>query len=175
LIFVDESGLNLALTRLYARAPHGVRAIGAVPQNYGQPLTVLAALSCSGIQAALVMPGATDRELFLSFVEQVLAPQLKPGVVVVMDNLAAHKGASVAQAILKTGARLCYLPPYSPDYNPIEQAWSKVKTWLRGVGARTRRKLYRSLPAALAPKHPTRRLGLVSTLRLCPTLTRNLL
>jgi transposase len=131
-----------------------VRAVGSVPQNYGQNLTVLAALNCRGIQAALVVPGATDREVFLSFVQQVLAPQLRPGMVVVMDNLAAHKGATVADAIRKTGAQLRYLPPYSPDYNPIEQAWSKMKAWLRGVGARTRRKLYQALNTALAQITP---------------------
>jgi transposase len=149
LIFVDESGLNLALTRRYARAPHGVRAVGSVPQNYGQSLTVLAALDCSGLRAVLLVPGATDREVFLSFLEQVLRPHLRPGAIVVMDNLAAHKGADVAEAVERAGAQLCYLPPYSPDYNPIEQAWSKIKTLLRGMGARTHRKLYRSLHAAL--------------------------
>ena len=149
MIFVDESGLNLALTRLYARAPRGVRAVGSVPQNYGQSLTVLAALDCHGMRAALLVPGATDRDVFLSFVQQVLGPQLRPDAVVVMDNLSAHKNPDVAEALQKRGAQLCYLPPYSPDYNPIEMAWSKVKTFLRGIGARTRRKLSRSLQAAL--------------------------
>jgi transposase len=144
------------LTRLYARAPRGVRAVGAVPQNYGQSLTVLAALDCEGIRAALLVPGATDRDVFLSFLRQVLGPQLQPGTTVVMDHLAAHKNADVAQVLQRTGAQLCYLPPYSPDYNPIEQAWSKVKTLLRGVGARTRRNLSRSLKVALkqiTPQH----------------------
>ena len=149
LIFVDESGLNLALSRLYARAPRGVRAVGSVPQNYGQSLTVLAALDCHGMRGALLVPGATDRDVFLSFVQQVLGPQLRPDAVVVMDNLSAHKNPDVAEALQKRGAQLCYLPPYSPDYNPIEMAWSKVKTFLRGIGARTRRKLSRSLQAAL--------------------------
>jgi transposase len=150
LIFVDESGLNLALTRLYARAPRGVRAVGSVPQNYGQSLTVLAALDCRGIRAAMIVPGATDREVFVRFLQQVLGPQRPPGAVVVLDNLTAHKGVAVQQAIQKAGAQLYYLPPYSPDYNPIEPAWSKIKTLLRGVGARTRRKLYRSLKTTLA-------------------------
>jgi transposase len=150
LIFVDESGLNLALTRLYARAPRGVRAVGSVPQNYGQSLTVLAALDCRGIRAAMIVPGATDREVFVRFLQQVLGPQLPPGAAVVLDNLTAHKGVAVQQAIQKAGAQLYYLPPYSPDYNPIEPAWSKIKTLLRGVGARTRRKLYRSLKTTLS-------------------------
>jgi transposase len=147
---VDESGLNLALTRLYARAPRGVRAVGSVPQNYGQSLTVWAALDGQGMRAALLGPGATDREVFLSFLQQVLGPQLRPGAVVVMDNLSAHKNTDVAEALRQRGAQLCYLPPYSPDYNPIELAWSKIKTLLRGVGARTYKKLYRSLHTALA-------------------------
>ena len=126
-----------------------MRAVGSVPQNHGQSLTVLAALDCDGIRAALLMPGATDREVFLSFLQQVLGPHLRPGTVVVMDNLTAHKGADVAKAVEKAGAQLCYLPPYSPDYNPMEPAWSKIKTLLRGMGARTRRKLYRSLHTAL--------------------------
>ena len=170
MIFIDESGLNLALTRRYARAPRGVRAVGAVPQNYGQRLTVLAALDCDGIRAALLVPGATDRDVFLSFLRHVLGPQLRPGTTVVMDNLAAHKNADVAEVLQRAGAQLCYLPPYSPDYNPIEQAWSKVKTWLRGVGARTRRKLSRSLNAALTQVTPQDE-GLVSTLWLSLTLT----
>ena len=154
LIFVDESGLNLALTRLYARAPRGVRAVGAVPQNYGQSLTVLAALDCRGIRAALLVPGATDRDVFLSFLEHVLGPQLRPGAVVVMDNLSAHKSTDVAEALRRRGAQLCYWPPYSPGYNPIEMAWSKIKTFLRGIGARTRRKLSRALKRALAQVAP---------------------
>ena len=149
LIFIDESGLNLALTRRYARAPRGVRAVGSVPQNYGQSLTVLAALDCYGMRAALLMPGATDREVFLRFLQQVLGPQLRPGAVVVMDNLTAHKGAEVKEALQTVGAQLYYLPPYSPDYNPMEWAWSKIKTLLRGIGARTYRKLYRSLHTTL--------------------------
>ena len=149
MIFLDESGLNLALTRLYARAPRGVRAVGAVPQNYGQSLTVLAAMDYQGIRATLLVPGATDREVFLSFLERVLGPQLRPGAVVVMDNLAVHKSPEVAAALQRVGAHVCYLPPYSPDYNPIEMAWSKVKTFLRGISARTRCKLSRSLQTAL--------------------------
>jgi transposase len=147
---VDESGLNLALTRLAARAPRGVQAVGSVPQNYGQSLTVLAALDCHGMRAAVLMPGATDREVFLCFLQQVLGPQLRPGAIVVMDNLTAHKGVEVAQALKGVGARLYYLPPYSPDYNPMEWAGSKSKTLLRGIGARTYRKLHRSLHATLA-------------------------
>src|SRR3982750_1452508 len=111
LIFVDESGLNLALTRLYARAPRGVRAVGAVPQNYGQNLTVLAALHHRGIRAAMLMPGATDGEVFQTFVERVLLPELKRGDTVVWDNLGSHKGAGIAKALQAAGVSLYYLPP----------------------------------------------------------------
>src|SRR5947209_5267711 len=149
LIFVDESGLNLALTRLYARAPRGVRAVGSVPQNYGQNLTVLAALDRNGMRAALLLAGATDGDVFRVFVEHVLAPKLHRGDIVVLDNLGAHKAAGVAEAIAAAGAQLRYLPPYSPDYNPIELAWSKIKGQLRTAGARTRQKLNRLLRVAL--------------------------
>jgi transposase len=150
LTFVDESGVNLALTRMYARAPCGVRAVGAVPQNYGQNLTVLGALHHRGIRAAMLIPGATDGEVFRIFVERVLLPELKRGDTVVWDNLSAHKAAGVAEALQAAGVSLYYLPPYSPDYNPMEEAWSKIKTLLRAAGARTRAHLQRALEGALA-------------------------
>lgn len=149
-VFVDETGVNLALTRTHGRAPRGVRVVGAVPQNYGQNLTVLAALDQRGIRAALLVPGATDGEVFRHFVEHVLRPTLRRGDLVVWDNLGAHKAAGVAEAVAATGATLYFLPPYSPDYNPIEQAWSKIKTYLRAVGARTRRRLHTALKQALS-------------------------
>lgn len=149
MIFVDETGVNLALTRLYARAPRGQRAVSAIPQNYGQNLTVLAALDHHGIRAAMLIPGATDGDVFRAFVARVLAPTLRRGDIVVWDNLGAHKAAGVAEAVAATGAQLYYLPPYSPDYNPIEMAWSKIKVYLRTAGARTRAKLTRCLRAAL--------------------------
>ena len=149
LIFVDESGLNLALTRLYARAPRGVRAVRAVPQNYGQNLTVLAALDRNGMRAARLVPGATDGIVFRVFVEQSLVLKLRCGDVVVLDNLGAHKVTGVAEAIADAGAQLRYLPPYSPDYNPMELAWSKSKRQMRTAGARPRSKLQRCLRTAL--------------------------
>ena len=127
MIFVDESGLNLALTRLYARAPRGVRAVGSVPQNYGQNLTVLAALDRNGMRAALLVPGATDGSVFRVFVEQILAPTLRAGQVVVLDNLSAHQDERVREVLAARGCQRLYLPPYSPDRNPIEPAWSKGK------------------------------------------------
>jgi transposase len=124
-------------------------ASGSVPQNYGRNLTVLAALDRNGIRAALLVPGATDGAVFRVFVEQILVPKLCCGDVVVLDNLSAHKVTGVAEAIAATGAQLCYLPPYSPDYNPIELAWSKIKSQMRTAGARTRPKLQRCLQTAL--------------------------
>jgi transposase len=150
LVFIDETGVNLALTRTYARAPRGVRAVGAVPQNYGENLTVLAALDCQGIRAAMLVAGATDGDVFRSFVQRVLLPQLRRGDIVVWDNLGAHKVAGVTEALVAAGVTQHYLPPYSPDYNPIEPAWSKIKTQLRTAGARTRRRLQRALKLALA-------------------------
>jgi DDE superfamily endonuclease len=130
LVFIDESGLNVAMTRLYGRAPRGQRVIGAVPQNYGERLTVLAAWDREGIRAALAVDGATDGPVFLTFLQRVLGPRLRPGEVVVLDNLRAHPVAGVTEALAQVGAKLRYLPPYSPDYNPIELAWSKVKPLL---------------------------------------------
>jgi transposase len=126
-----------------------VRAVGSVPQNYGQNLTVLAALDRNGIRAAMLVPGATDGGVFRAFIEQILVPKLRRGDIVVLDNLGAHKVTGVAEAIAATGAQLRYLPPYSPDFNPIELAWSKIKSQMRTAGARTRSKLQRCLRTAL--------------------------
>lgn len=150
MVFVDETGVNLALTRTYGRAPRGVRVVGAVPQNYGQSLTVLAALDHHGIRAALLIPGATDGAVFRHFVQRVLLPTLRRGDIVVWDNLSAHKAAGAAEALATVGATQHYLPPYSPDYNPIEKAWSKIKTQLRAAGARTQCRLRSALKQALS-------------------------
>jgi transposase len=147
--FVDESGVNLALTRLYGRASAGERALGSVPQNYGSNVTLLGALGVTGLTALMTIDGATDGEVFLAFVEQVLCPTLDPGDIVVMDNLSAHKVAGVRPAIEGRGAQLLYLPPYSPDLSPIEQCWSKLKAGLRRIGARTREALETALQQVL--------------------------
>jgi transposase len=139
--FIDESGFNLALTRLYGRAARGQRALGSVPQNYGENLTLLGALSLTGLCAPMTIAGATDGAVFLAYVEQVLCPVLSAGDVVVLDNLSAHKVKGVREAIVACGAEVLYLPPYSPDMNPIEKCWSKLKSLLRAVGARTREAL----------------------------------
>jgi transposase len=147
--FVDESGVNLALTRLYGRAPGGTRAVGSAPQNYGTNVTLLGALSLSGLDALMTVDGATDGEVFRAFVEQVLCPTLCPGDIVVMDNLSAHKVAGIQDALAGCGAQVVYLPPYSPDLSPIELCWSKLKTILRKVGARTREALEAAITQAL--------------------------
>lgn len=127
-----------------------MRAIGSVPQNDGQNLTVLAALDCRGVRAAMLVAGATDGDVFLAFVRRVLGPKLRRGDIVVWDRLGAHKVAGVAAVLAAAGVVQHYLPPYSPDYNLIEPAWGKIKTHLRAVGARTRPRLQRALKAALA-------------------------
>jgi transposase len=147
--FVDESGVHLALTRLYGRAPAGERAPGSIPRNYGSNVTLLGALDVTGVTALMTVEGATDGEVFLAFVEQVLCPTLGTGDIVILDNLAAHKVAGVRPAIEGRGARLVYLPPYSPDLSPIEQCWSKLKAVLRGIGARTRETLEAAIKQAL--------------------------
>jgi transposase len=147
--FVDESSVNLAMTRLYGRAPSGERAVGSVPQNYGPNVTMLGALGIQGLQAMMTVDGATDADVFHTSVKQVLGPTLSPGDMVVMDNLQAHKAVGVQQAIARRGARLLYLPPYSPDLSPIEPCWSKVKTALRKVKVRTRAMLETAIAEAM--------------------------
>jgi transposase len=147
--FVDESGVNLAMTRLYGRAPAGERAIGSVPQNYGQNVTILGSLGVQGLEAVMTVDGATDTEVFRTYVKRVLGPTLTPGDIVVMDNLGAHKAVGVQQAIARRGARLLYLPPYSPDLSPIEPCWSKLKTALRKAKARTRAALDAAIAEAI--------------------------
>jgi transposase len=147
---VDESGVNLAMTRLYGRAPTGERGIGSVPQNYGPKITRLGALGVQGLHAVMTVDGATDTDVCRTYVRQVLGPTLTPGDMVVMDNLRAHKAVGVQQALARRGARLLYLPPYSPDLSPIEPCWSKVKTVLRKAKARTREALDMAITGALA-------------------------
>jgi transposase len=153
--FIDESGVNLALTRRYGRAPRGERVVGAVPQNYGANVTMIAALSRQGVEAVMTIDGATDAEVFRAYVAQVLCPTLVPGDIVVMDNLRAHKVAGIRERIEAHGAQLIYLPPYSPDLSPIEPCWSKLKTLLRAAQARTREALDAAIQQVLAAVTPS--------------------
>jgi len=147
--FVDEAGVNLAMTRLYGRAPKGARVVGTVPQNYGDNITLLGALDQQGIQAVMTVNGATDADVFRAYVKQVLGPTLVPGDIVVLDNLSAHKAVGVQQALARRGARRLYVPPYSPDLSPMELCVSKLKTALRAAKARTREALETALRAAM--------------------------
>lgn len=149
-MFVDEAGVNVAMARLYGRAARGQRASGSVPQNWGDNISIVSAMSSTGLRASLTVPGAIDGEVFLIYVREVLSPTLREGDVVVMDNLGVHKAAGVREAIEAAGASLLYLPPYSPDLNPIEKCWSKIKTALRAAAARTREALDQEITAAIA-------------------------
>jgi len=149
LIFVDEFGAHIALTPLYARAPRGQRAYGSVRGPRGQNTTVIAGLSLKGVQAPFILEGAVNTQIFETYVEQVLAPSLAPGQVVIVDNLSAHTGDRVRQAITERGCQLLRLPTYSPDLTPIEEAFSKWKAFLRRVEARTHEALFEAIGAGL--------------------------
>ena len=144
--FIDESGVNLGLTRRFGRARPGQRVVEGTPGDSGAHYTLLAALSVHGIQAPWVLEGAMDGTAFEVYVEQILLPTLHRGDIVLMDNLSFHKAPRIRTLIESIGARLEFLPPYSPDLNPIELCWSKVKTALRTAKART----FEALLAALA-------------------------
>ena len=137
-VFVDEMGANTSLSPTYGWAKKGERAYCSVPRNRGPNTTLLSSMSISGIGPSLAVEGATNREVFETYVERVLAPRLRPGQVVVMDNLTAHKGDKVKELIEEQGCELIYLPPYSPDFNPIEEAFSKIKGLVRKSEARSR-------------------------------------
>jgi transposase len=148
-VFLDESGANLTLARRYGRAPHNERCPGTAPRNYPTNLTLLAACTLNGIGPSIVIDGAVNGAIFRAYVEQVLVPTLQPGQIVVMDNLNVHKHAAVRAAIRQAGCYLVYLPSYSPDFNPIELAFSKVKAYLRRVGAHTQRALEAAIGEAI--------------------------
>lgn len=151
LVFVDEMGTNISLSPLYAWSRRGERVLGRAPRNWGKNVTLLASITREvGLGSCLAIEGSTTREVFETYLEGVLAPTLKPGQIVVMDNLSAHKGERVKEIIEARGCELLYLPPYSPDFNPIEQAFSKIKGLLRRVEARTREALIDAMGWALS-------------------------
>jgi transposase len=150
LVFVDEMGANVSLSPLYAWSRRGRRAFDSTPKNWGKNVTLLASITRDGLGPCLAVEGATTREVFEAYMEGVLAPSLSPGRMVVMDNLSAHKGGKVKEIIEGRGCELIYLPPYSPDLNPIEQAFSKVKGLLRKAEARTRESLIEAMGLALS-------------------------
>jgi len=149
LVFVDEAGLNLSMSRLFARAQAGERAIGSIPRNNGGNISLLGALSLDGLIASMTIPGSTNTEVFLTYVSQVLVPQLWQGAIVVMDNLPVHHAECVRVAIESVGAKIKFLPPYSPDLSPIELCWSKLKQFLRSWEARTPESLNLAMTAAV--------------------------
>lgn len=149
LVFVDECGSNIALTPLYARAPKGQRATDSVPRNRGKNTTLIASLSLEGIAASMIIEGAANGAAFEAYVEHILVKSLQKGQIVVMDNLRVHKTARVRQLIEERGCQLRFLPAYSPDFSPIEEAFSKLKTALRRSKARTREALEEAIAHGL--------------------------
>jgi transposase len=149
LVVVDECGSNIGLTPLYARAPKGLRAYGSVPRNRGKNTTLIAALTFEGMGESMIIEGAANAVALERYVEEILAPSLTAGQIVIMDNLAAHKGKKVEQLIQDKGCQLLFLPAYSPDFSPIEETFSKLKTFLRRVGARTREGLQEAICQAI--------------------------
>jgi transposase len=155
LVFIDETGATTKMARLRGRAPRGQRCRASVPHGHWKTTTFTAGLRRTGLMAPMVLDGPMDGGAFLAYVEQVLAPELAPGDVVVMDNLPAHKVGGVHQAIEAAGASLLYLPPYSPDFNPIEQVFAKLKAILRKAAARTIPDLWDAIAAAINQFPPT--------------------
>ena len=150
LIFVDESGSNKALAPRYGYAPKGERSHGQVPRNRGRNTSILAAMNCQGLVGTMTVEGATNKEVFWTYLEEVLCPALRPGQIVVLDNLAAHKNETVREKVEACGCFLLFLPAYSPDFNPIEHAFAKLKACLRKAKARTQEALEAAIAAALA-------------------------
>jgi transposase len=149
LVFVDECGTNVGLAPLRARAPRGERAFGKSPRNRGKNTTLLASMTARGMGPCLTVEGATTGAVFETYVEKVLGPALRPGQVVVLDNLGAHKGERVRGMVEGRGCELLFLPSYSPDFSPIEEAFSKVKGLLRREKARTKEALVEAIGRAL--------------------------
>ena len=150
LVFVDEMGTNISLAPIYGWAKKGERARCAVPRNRGKNTTVLASMSLEGMGPSLAVEGATTARVFETYVERVLAPTLRKGQMVVMDNLSAHKGERVRELIEGRGCELLYLPSYSPDLTPIEEAFSKIKGLLRKAEARSREALLEAIGTAIS-------------------------
>ena len=149
LIFLDESGVSTQMTRRYARCQGGARIHEGTPDGRWKILTILGAISTRGMIATMTVEAATDREIFLAYLDEVLCPKLRSGDVVVMDNLSSHKVKGVRERIEAAGAQLLYLPPYSPDLNPIEKAWAKLKQLLRAVKARSKEALDQAISELL--------------------------
>jgi transposase len=149
LVFLDETGCHISMTRTYARAPVGQRVVGHVPRNRGTVTTVLGAIALDGIRAVMTIEGATTAAVFDAFVESLLVPRLNPGDVVVMDNVGAHKAPDALERIRAAGAHVLFLPPYSPDLNPIELFWNKFKELLKHMEPRSHKELDHAIARAM--------------------------
>ena len=147
--FIEEAAVPTAMTRRYGRAAPGERGAESIPRNSGCSTSVISCLGWNGVAATMTVDGAVDTLVFNTYVEQVLRPSLPPGDILVLDNLSAHKASCLEEVSAACGVRVIWLPPYSPDYSPIEQLWSKVKETLRALKARTREALEVALTAAL--------------------------
>ncbi len=137
LVFIDKTWASTNMARRRGRAPKGERLLAAIPHGHWKTTTFVAGLRLSGMMAPMVLDGPINRDAFQAYIDQVLVPELKPGDIVIMDNLSSHKGSQVREAIETAGAKLLYLPPYSPDFNPIENAFAKLKALLRKAAARS--------------------------------------
>ncbi len=142
------------MTQRYARSPRGTRALGRAPRNHGKNITLVAGLSLAGLVAPMTLDGAMDTPAFEAYVDQILAPALSPGMLVILDNLAVHHKAAIREGIEARGCRLLFLPSYSPDLTPIELAFSKLKTFLRRHGARTRDAVHEAIAQAIDTVSP---------------------
>jgi len=149
LVFIDESGSTISMTRTHARSPRGVRTSEAVPRNRGPVTTIIGALTTNGLEATMTIEGGTDGDVFCAYLDEVLGGILRPDDLVVMDNAGAHKDPRVARILQRYGAKPVYLPPYSPELNPIELAWSKVKDLLRAAKVRTIAELNAAINTAM--------------------------
>lgn len=165
LVFVDESGASTRMTRRSGRSLRGQRLVASVPHGHYQTTTLVAAVRLSGPAAPWLFEGAMDGPMFLAWIREGLAPTLQAGDMVIMDNLSTHKVAGVSQAIEQAGARLLYLPPYSPDFNPIENMWSKIKQTLRSLAPRTAEELTQAAKTAFAAITPSDCQGFFSNAR----------
>jgi transposase len=157
--FIDETGSNLSLIRLYARAPKGKRAYGTIVKKRGKNVTMITDLSLQGLGEVFIIDGAANGDIFKTYIKQVLVPSLKSGEIVVMDNCSIHKGEEVRKLIEDCGCELRFLPAYSPDFSPIEEAFSKIKAILRSIGAKTREDLQKALEYAITTVTASNALG----------------
>jgi transposase len=155
LVFVDETGTNTTMQRTHGYAPKGERLVGYAPQGEWTTVTFVGALTVAGMVAPWAQPEAMTKAVFTAWVEQFLVPALRPGMVVVMDNLSCHKGEAIELAIAAAGCRLEYLPAYSPDFNPIEKAFSQFKRVIRSAAARTVEGVYEAMKDAIDQISPT--------------------